>query len=415
MSTFKFDFNISQNDENIIESTSDIQSSSSNPNLRRPQQQQQQHHYEHQQIIDHPTNIKENDNEQQKRMPLSIINIHELLLHIDQCHQWKHGIIDLRNSLEDMRKESNDSDTPLPQLSSSPSFLKRIVHTERPFGNDGNNPNDNIGIDLLDHNNNMDIIPGKYEGGLKVWECSIDLCNFLFEKIQFIYSKRQCMEEVNSFNDIVTNAIYKALSNGGSTVELGCGHALPGCLLLREIINIHHDASMTKPLSPPTAPTVLFTDYNSFVLRDVTLPNIILNCINKNNHKHPTLSSITKLIAGDWMELSKQIKTNKRLQEELNLSCDTKDNCSRFDLILASETTYTVTSSKETAYWLFHHLKYNTGVGLVSMKRFYFGVGGSTDSFRESALSIGLTVDLLREYNDGSSNIRDLLMVRLLG
>ena len=27
--------------------------------------------------------------------------------------------------------------------------------------------------------NNKDLVPGQYEGGIKVWECSKDLCNFL--------------------------------------------------------------------------------------------------------------------------------------------------------------------------------------------------------------------------------------------
>ena len=31
----------------------------------------------------------------------------------------------------------------------------------------------------LNVQNNKDLVPGQYEGGIKVWECSKDLCNFL--------------------------------------------------------------------------------------------------------------------------------------------------------------------------------------------------------------------------------------------
>ena len=31
----------------------------------------------------------------------------------------------------------------------------------------------------LNVQNNKDLIPGQYEGGVKVWECSKDLCSFL--------------------------------------------------------------------------------------------------------------------------------------------------------------------------------------------------------------------------------------------
>jgi hypothetical protein len=66
----------------------------------------------------------------------------------------------------------------------------------------------------------------------------------------------------------------------------------------------------------------------------------------------------------------------------------------RVDLILSSETTYTVSSSNDTACWLYTYLKFNTGVGIVSMNCYYFGVGGSSDAFQEAALSVGLSVDL---------------------
>ena len=55
---------------------------------------------------------------------------------------------------------------------------------------------------------NTDLVPGVYEGGLKVWECSIDLCRYFVQ------------------NNIVIK---------GHILELGCGHGLPGIWLLTRL------------------------------------------------------------------------------------------------------------------------------------------------------------------------------------
>ena len=458
--SFKFDFDLSS------EESGDINSGNKKEDTFCVEPR------EHSVLKEQGYNHDWDEKEKGKRMSLSTIDIGILMKNRPICNplkEWKSNEIRF------------DANTYNHDGAISKKTLYRILHTEQPFRSTNNNNNndddDTIGISIMAQRNNTDIIPGKYEGGLKVWECSIDLCNYLEEQLQFIkqQQQKQTDDDQTAASPSVTTdskgvmttsvdsiAIQKAISKGGRTVELGCGHGLPGCLILKEIMNNHYSMKgietfsggnepiQTSTDTPTSGPFVLFTDYNSFVVRDVTLPNIILNCFgeahknetntndnNSNSNVYDKLHSMTGLVAGDWMELSKQLQQNTHdtgaspsfsLLEQapfniLNMAEVTPENSKRetvtnnvrFDLILASETTYTTSSSEETARWLFHHLKYDTGVGLVSMKRYYFGVGGSTDAFREVAQkSFGLTVELVREYEDGASNIRDLLRVQLL-
>lgn len=88
-----------------------------------------------------------------------------------------------------------------------------------------------ISNSVLGISNNVDLVSGKYEGGLKLWECSIDLLKYL-----------------------------KSLpSLPGKVLELGCGHGLPGiyCALQNS--------------------EVVFQDYNEEVIRYVTANNFVKN------------------------------------------------------------------------------------------------------------------------------------------
>ena len=98
--------------------------------------------------------------------------------------------------------------------------------------------------------------------------------------------------------------------------------------------------------------------------------------------------------------------------------------------------TYTEASGLDAARLLGRHLKVDAGVGLVATKRYYFGVGGGTDAFRQAAaemtvrapvpvdgdgngdvpeeLECRFVVETVRSYDSGVGNIRDLLRVRLV-
>lgn len=87
-----------------------------------------------------------------------------------------------------------------------------------------------------------DLVAGQYEGGLKVWECSVDLCQYLSEG-------------------------DASLTIAGSRVlELGCGVALPGLLAAKMGASCVH-----------------FQDYNREVLQTCTMVNVHLNRIDKSS------------------------------------------------------------------------------------------------------------------------------------
>lgn len=91
-----------------------------------------------------------------------------------------------------------------------------------------------------------DLVPGVYEGGLKTWECSIDLAGHLA--------------------GLASSSVSAATRL--RVLELGCGTAVPTLALLYEIFS--------APAQPSRKIDVHLQDYNELVFRLVTLPNVIL-------------------------------------------------------------------------------------------------------------------------------------------
>jgi len=167
-----------------------------------------------------------------------------------------------------------------------------------------------------------DLLPRVYEGGLKVWECSLDLVQFL--------ANGKLFEETNLESKTV--------------LELGCGAGLPGIWCL-------HKAQ---------AKSVHFQDFNREVILGFTMPNVI---VNKADDEDEQFRDRSKFSAGDWEYMMKNVEE-------------------KFDLILASETIYNLDDLQKFYEALLHFLAPD-GVALVASKEYYFGVGGGVDSFLE--------------------------------
>jgi hypothetical protein len=229
-----------------------------------------------------------------------------------------------------------------------------------------------------------EVTPGIYEGGLQVWEGSLDL-------VRYFQKNNVCLQE------------------GFSALELGCGHALPGCWLLREALRKHHDHSMPNKTEPSTTPpfTMVFVDYNEYVIDDVTLSNIVLNTasILNGNVQQLAQQQMVQVGSGDWKDMSQQLQDRK------------------FDFIVAAETIYTKKASMETAELLLQHLILDTGIGWIASKRYYFGTGGGTDALREAAKTLRerentvsyLKVETATVIDNGVGNIREILKVTCHG
>lgn len=186
-----------------------------------------------------------------------------------------------------------------------------------------------------------DIVPGVYEGGLKIWECTNDLVDYM--------------------------AINSTLGIGPSTLvlELGCGHGLPGIQALRLGARVH------------------FQDYNHEVIRVATIPNVLANGGIEQ----------ARFFAGDWTNLQ------SFLPEE-------------YDVILASETLYYPEHNNILLSFIKHRLS-RQGVAVFSAKTYYFGTGGGTTSFvRCVQQDACLTATVVQHVEDGTSSIREIVLLR---
>eukprot|EP00761_Pharyngomonas_kirbyi_P007599 gb/GECH01007609.1/.p1 GENE.gb/GECH01007609.1/~~gb/GECH01007609.1/.p1 ORF type:complete len:315 (+),score=83.00 gb/GECH01007609.1/:1-945(+) len=231
-----------------------------------------------------------------------------------------------------------------------------------------------------------DLIPGTYEGGFKLWECSIDLCKFILDRRIDLKGKR--------------------------VMELGCGHGLPGILALKMGAN------------------VIFQDYNQEVIQNLTIPNVLLNVDEK------TAQDRTEFFSGDWNKMEQLLSQNEHRSHYRHT----------FDYILTSDTLYSVSSipkllnlmrfclkqpvhhsnisnsqhyPKENEHDNNHPLEQSLkSVALIASKRYYFGVGGGVSEL-EDILERPFYSPITRlkfesDITNGKTNIRDILSLSFI-
>lgn len=187
-----------------------------------------------------------------------------------------------------------------------------------------------------------DLIPSKYEGGLKVWECTFDLVRFLENEIK------------ESHIDF----------GGKNVLDLGCGHGILGIFALQKGATVH------------------FQDYNKSVLSSVTVRNIILNFPNK---EWENKLNLCRFFSGDWESFLQLAKEEER----------------KYDIILTSETIYNPQNQQKLCSVLKDTLKSNGTVYLAG-KTYYFGVGGSMRQFESMLCSTGdLATETCWKSSDG--------------
>ncbi|PIN08456.1 putative methyltransferase [Handroanthus impetiginosus] len=209
---------------------------------------------------------------------------------------------------------------------------------------------------------NSDLVPGKYEGGLKLWEGSLDLITALSSEIK---------DGRLSFS-------------GKQVLELGCGHGLPGIFACLK-----------------GASTVHFQDFNAEVLQCLTIPNVIAN-IEKNSqhsasHVEGPTNIETRFFSGDWSEVDRL------------LSCHQPDQASGYDVILMAETVYSISALPNLFKLITKCLRNPDGVVYMAAKKYYFGVGGGSRRFLSVVEKDGVFASsLVAEVADGSSNVREV-------
>ncbi|KXS21575.1 hypothetical protein M427DRAFT_93496 [Gonapodya prolifera JEL478] len=215
-----------------------------------------------------------------------------------------------------------------------------------------------------------DLIPGVYEGGLKTWECSLDLVDYLSRTF---------------------NGSSPDLTITDQTVlEIGCGAALPGiyCLL--------HGAARVD-----------LQDYNPAVLSLVTAPNVLLNTTHRPAAESvdestgtfedvappdPTFGGRAHFYSGSWSTLSPLIAPGS------------------YRVILTSETIYNI-SHHEDLLNLIEHALHPSGICLVAAKTNYFGLSGSIFTFSgeveaRGKLKASKVWSSDNEHNRGSGGVR---------
>ncbi|KAJ4470593.1 hypothetical protein C8J55DRAFT_563921 [Lentinula edodes] len=261
-----------------------------------------------------------------------------------------------------------------------------------------------------------DLVPGVYEGGMKTWECSLDLVDYLHASLKD--------------GDL----------EGKRVLELGCGTGIPSLYLLQKIFSSPSTESALERSA------IHFQDYNPSALELVTFPNVLLtwymspasdtflssqaSSLNAGTDeileypaKDPTNAgelivtpalkdafkqSLEKynvelrFFGGSWKSFENAIGTGTHSRDAQTQDVS-QGSLGGYDILLTSETIYRTESVPELihAMWQSTHPSTSSSCPssqlsqltiseprppriLVAAKVFYFGVGGGVDEFAEA-------------------------------
>ncbi|KAF8056660.1 hypothetical protein FPV67DRAFT_1611377 [Lyophyllum atratum] len=225
-----------------------------------------------------------------------------------------------------------------------------------------------------------DLVPGVYEGGLKTWECSVDLGGWLVGG-----------EE----GDV----------SGKRVLEIGCGTAVPSMCLLRRLFS-------SDPLDPDDKETEIhLQDYNPSVLELVSFPNLLLTWSTTTTAEpapDPTTTGelpITPLLKSAFLKALAAYRVQLRFFAGAWEAFDVAQALGpgeggvgvggegvgegergeggeegRYDVVVTSETIYR-TESVPALLGLMRRAGGGAGTCFVAAKVVYFGVGGGVNEF----------------------------------
>ncbi|KIY45988.1 hypothetical protein FISHEDRAFT_66750 [Fistulina hepatica ATCC 64428] len=166
-----------------------------------------------------------------------------------------------------------------------------------------------------------DLVPGLYEGGLKTWECSLDLVHYL--------------------HGLGVHPV------GRRIFEIGCGTGVPSLYLLSRIF-------CAEPL-PESSTVIHLQDYNRAVLELVTFPNILLtwymspaSALYRASHAEQDENTSPHPFKPGELRISPELKkaflaSLETFRLDLRLfsgAWDTFDRTRTYNIVLTSETIY---------------------------------------------------------------------------
>jgi hypothetical protein len=254
-----------------------------------------------------------------------------------------------------------------------------------------------------------DVVKGVYEGGMKVWECSLDMVQYL--KHHYHSTEMEKSSRSSSLPSLV----------GLRVAELGAGHALPGIYCLQQ-----------------GSQFVALQDLNEDVLSMITVPKVlerigaISNSLIANFEFGAQIPKNVQFFSGDWNSNRLPDIMLDALTNFLSLHNDQSQSSSEqqgFDLILTCDTIYSSSSIPplvqlikkllNRSYQLDNNKEeqHSTGrkksICLLAEKRFYFGVGGSTAELLDhiAKFHTDMKCSIVDVIEDKQSNIREIIQL----